>query len=246
MRPRVVFIGMVAGCAPASLPEPQHVEIPVQAAQASPIVATTDPVPPEPETVVPIREEWIAPHAQPTYFVPTASKATTARTALESVSKKGPVGGYTPITWFGEANVLADRASRHYAAAFHAVDAKPEQRVSVALAAAEMALAWYARLDELGYTKTPAAWRADPSLALTFEEEQRGVGLRWRDEALALVRLCADVVKKNDVQGPEATRCLSLERRYGRVALARAAPTEKGTCRCAKGDPLCGSDEWCD
>lgn len=248
MRSCTVPCLLLAACAPPAAPAPPPpptIEIPLQPEAPAPTeefeARATD------AGTVTLREEWASTQPIVTPVDDQLHEIAPLRDAFERQTKTAVTGGADAVTeWVKTTNAIADRLSRSYASAFRARDATDEQRVEIALAAAEVALLWFRRLDEMGFAKTPSAWRADPKMPLTFEEVSAGIGTRWRDEGLALVALCVSTAKAANVDTPAAKLCSQMYARYGRVAIAKAAPPPPATCRCARGDPLCSSDEWCD
>jgi hypothetical protein len=250
---RILFSLVLVACARTSVPEPpKTIDIPTQ---------PPAPVPPlpEPELVVSagdagavlLREEWVSLRKVKAPVEAQLRDVALIRRAFDDLIKAPPALEMDAAAiWVRRTNESADRVSRAYAAAFRASDATEAQRVEIALAGAEVALAWFRRLDAMGFAKTPAAWRTDPAMGLTFEEVSVGIGMRWRDEGLALVALCVATAKNGNVDNAAALACNLMQRRFGRVAIARTMPPKSDTkttpCRCAPGDPLCSTDDWCD
>jgi hypothetical protein len=112
--------------------------------------------------------------------------------------------------------------------------------------AATMILAWSRQLDEQGLTRAPAAYRTDATLALTFEDVANGPAKRWRQEGLALVHVCTEAARSENVDTAAAHDCATMRRTYARAVEARVA-TDAGACGCHPGDPLCSvtMNGWC-
>src|SRR5690606_28516814 len=95
----------------------------------------------------------------------------------------------------------------------------------------------------------PAAWRADPTLAVTFEDVAMGPARRWREEGLALLQLCIEAAFDASLKDASTARCVALRKKEGTAAVRRAfARGDAGAqgCRCAPGDPLCSEPfTWC-
>jgi len=159
--------------------------------------------------------------------------------------------------WYGRANALCDRASRMYAAAFHADDAPGVGRLEAIADAATLAMGMARTLDRLGIGEMPAGWKSDPALGSTFEEVAVGPTRRWRDEARVLVRQCTLASATLATDGgagagagstPDAVRrCTALRTGAPLPAAKGARAGDAGTCACAPGDPLCSASlgGWC-
>jgi hypothetical protein len=177
---------------------------------------------------------------QPSAGTAAAAAATTA-TATAAAAKEPLVKA-----WYGQAQGLVDQASRMYAAAFHASDAPREGRIVAIAEAAELDMAMARSLDEAGLGAMPAAWRADPAVASTFEDTAVGPTRRWRDEARVLARQCIEVAHESGVQTEAARRCAGL-RTGAPQKLAKGGADAGAGCACSPGDPLCSASlgGWC-
>lgn len=245
----------LSACAPrttvAPPPPPPSVEIaavaaPIQEEREEDAAVTTIDVP-----AVTLDDVW---STTKTSDVPHAQALAQARSSrarvLDALRTADAGAGMTPA-WFERVHVGAESTSRWFATAFHAADATPAQKIATALAGAESALDLASRLDALGLTQLPRTWRADPSLALTFEDVSAGPAKRWRDEGLALVQLCIEAAYDLGVEDASTATCKATRTRMGRVAVRRAFARDAGErgCRCHPGDPLCsesaGQRGWC-
>ena len=147
--------------------------------------------------------------------------------------------------WYAQAQVQVDQASRMYAAAFHASDAPREGRVDAIAEAAELDMTMARNLDDAGLGSMPAAWRADPAVASTFEDIAVGPTRRWRDEARVLARQCVQTAREQAVLTDAARRCTAL--RTGATPKTARRGADAGACACDPGDPLCSASlgGWC-
>jgi hypothetical protein len=148
--------------------------------------------------------------------------------------------------WFTQVQSSVDRASRMYAAAFHAEDAPREGRIDAIAEAAELALVMSRTLDDAGVGAMPRGWRSDPAVASSFEDVAVGPTRRWRDEARVLARECVITARDLAVTTDAARRCTTL--RTGSPVPKRAQIADAGAgCACSRGDPLCSASlgGWC-
>jgi hypothetical protein len=148
--------------------------------------------------------------------------------------------------WYTQVQVLADQASRMYAAAFHAADATREGRIEAIAEAAELDMTTARGLDDANLATLPPAWRADPAVASTFEDIAVGPTRRWRDEARVLARQCIEVARESGVITEAARRCTAL-RTGGPVKIVTRGADAGAPCACSPGDPLCSASlgGWC-
>jgi hypothetical protein len=146
---------------------------------------------------------------------------------------------------FEEARALFDKCNRAFAAAYHAPDATEEDRLTALAEAAAMLLAFSQRLASAGLTHAPQALRSDPAVALTFEDVAHGPVQRWRQEAVALLGLCASA--RGAADSPAGRSCLALRRGPDRARGKPDAGRTPNGCACAPGDPLCSASMsgWC-
>ena len=189
---------------------------------------------------------WTGPIAAGLGFTDALRKARAARDAFgrltaPAASAKEP----TIKTWYAQAQVQVDQASRMYAAAFHASDAPREGRVEAIAEAAELDMTMARNLDDAGLGSMPAAWRADPAVASTFEDIAVGPTRRWRDEARVLARQCVQTAHEQAVLTDAARRCTAL--RTGATPKTARRGADAGACACDPGDPLCSASlgGWC-
>lgn len=249
-------------CAKAIPPGP--VALPEQPPQAEPAEEAVDPTPepvplPQPASAPPLPQTWRIPEEEPRSFAEAITAARALRGTFDAKVTSftpGRDGGAPSSKDFERVNVLVDQTSRKYATAYHAPDATPATRVDSLREAAAMILAWSRRLDEAGLSRAPAGFRSDPSLSLTFEDVANGPAKRWREEGLALVGLCVDMVRGTSIDTPATRDCASLKQAYAAILTTRAksaplAPPrpkpEAAGCACDPGDPLCSASMsgWC-
>jgi hypothetical protein len=257
--------GKEAVSAPTSLAPPLDILIadpsapppPVVAPRAPPVrpteraAAAPEAAPealPEPD---PLPKTWTAPIVPGLAFADALRKARAARDAhgrfgaAPSTTKEAELKA-----WFTQGQAFADQASRMYAAAFHAPDAPREGRIEAIAEAAELDMRMARSLDEAGLGVMPQAWRADPTIASSFEDVAVGPTRRWRDEARVLARQCMQTARELVVVSDAAQRCAALRTgvppRTARRAPERAPDARPG-CACAPGDPLCSASlgGWC-
>ncbi|MDF2695323.1 MAG: hypothetical protein K0S65_3706, partial [Labilithrix sp.] len=150
-------------------------------------------------------------------------------------------GGAPSAKQFERANAWLDMTSRQLAAAYHAPDATDGNKIDALHQAASMILAWSRKLDELGLARAPASYRADPSIALTFEDVASGPAKRWRSEGAAPARHCVESARASHIESQAARECRTMLATYARVLAhprdAGAAPPATA-CACDPGDPL--------
>jgi len=180
-----------------------------------------------------------------------------ARSARDAFAKLGPPPLRTPVAadagtpddprkgWFTKAYPTVDRASRMYAAAFHAEDASREGRIDAIAEAAELDLTMSQKLDDVGIAAMPAAWRTDPAIASTFEDVAVGPTRRWREEARALAKQCVETARAVGVATAAAKKCATLPT-GARTKVAKGSDAG-ASCACDPGDPLCSASlgGWC-
>ncbi len=197
---------------------------------------------------VTLDDAWSTTKTSAVPYAHALSQARAARARVLDALRTADAGAGMTAAWFERVHLAAEATSRWFAAAFHASDASPAEKIAAALAGAEGALDLAARLDALGLTALPRTWRTDPSLALTFEDVSAGPTRRWRDEGLALVQLCVEAAYDLGVDDASARACKTTRTRMGRVAIRRAFGRDAGErgCRCHPGDPLCSETAaWC-
>lgn len=191
---------------------------------------------------------WTGPTIPGLSFTDALRKARVARDAFGRLVQPSAPAAKEAIVkaWYAQAQALVDQASRMYAAAFHASDAPRESRIDAIAEAAELAMAMARSLDEAGLGAMPAAWRADPAVASTFEDIAIGPTRRWRDEARVLARQCIDVARESGAQTEAARRCAVLRTGLPLRVVKHGADAGAG-CACASGDPLCSASlgGWC-
>lgn len=224
-------------------PPPAPVAKPVAPPRPLPVVVPSEP---EPE-VEPLPKAWAAPIVPVLGFSDALRKGRAARDAFERLAPPPPNAKEAiQKTWFGQAQMLVDQASRMYAGAFNAKDATREGRIDAIAEAAELDMTMARTLDEQNLGSMPAAWRSDPAVAGTFEDVEVGPTRRWRAEARVLTRQCIDTARVTNVVTDAARRCAAL-RTGVPVKLARQAPDAGAGCACSPGDPLCSASlgGWC-
>lgn len=235
---------------PIELPVQPEQEPPAAAATAPAATATEPPVPAPPaEKLPPLPASWSAPPKEVVPYAKALAAARDGRRAFESESFDGD-GGVPSPERYERANSLLETTSRRFAAAYHAPDVTEDGRIAALYDAADLVLAWARRLDEAGLARAPSGYRTSSKVALTFEDVVVGPAKRWREEGLALVRLCVDKAKSTKSTTMAARECAALRERYARVLQASsAARSDAGAtgCACDPGDPLCSSsmNGWC-
>lgn len=266
---RGVFVGWFAftlgACASgASAPERVHVPdvpVPVEVSRVEAAPEIPDPpslpLPPRPDDdpeTIPLRGAWAATFGHTASFSDAMLAVEVARRAWLSASRPlfttTDAGLPEPMA-FQSANQSVDLLNRRLAAAYYAPDAMKEERLRVLYQAASMLLGWAERLDQIGLATTPASYRADRRLALTFEEVAEGPAKRWRSEGYQLSKLCAERAAADQIDNPETRSCRTLHEGYRRIMVRGAAPPPKTPappeCACPPGDPLCSAtmSGWC-
>jgi hypothetical protein len=251
------FLLVLSACAPRLATAPT-VDIPptpvvvaaVDDASASAIEETGDAAAFAPiEVVVSPTWDWLSTETSVHAYSVSLSNGDFNRSKVDALLSSSDAGlGVTPA-WFADVNRRAQEMSGWYAHAFRAPNATSEQKVAVVLLAAESALRLAKRLDDAGLGSMPKTWRADPSLAVTFEDVSMGPAKRWREEGLALVQLCIEAAFDANVHDASTKKCQALRKAEGTAVIRRAyARSDAGAqgCRCAPGDPLCSEPAtWC-
>lgn len=190
---------------------------------------------------------WAAPIVPVLGFTDALRKGRAARAAFEHLAPPPPNAREASLkTWFGQAQLLVDQASRMYATAFNAKDATPDGRVDAIAEAAELDMTMARTLDEQNLGSMPAAWRSDPAVAGTFEDVDVGPTRRWRAEARVLSRQCVDTARQSNVVTDAARRCAALRTGLP-VKVVHQVPDAGTGCACFPGDPLCSASlgGWC-
>lgn len=263
----VAGVLLLAACGKEAVRDPSSTTIPAQPpaevvvadpiARPTPFEPASAPpldVPPADSTQEPLPPAWTGPAIPKLGF---ADAMTRARAARDSFTRLGPPPQPTGAPdaaaedprkgWFTKAYAAVDRASRMYAAAFHAADASREGRIDAIAEAAELDLAMSQKLDDVGLGAMPIAWRSDPSIASTFEDVAVGPTRRWREEARALAKQCVETARSIGVATESARKCVTLPT-GARAKLAKKGAPDGGTpCACDPGDPLCSASlgGWC-
>jgi hypothetical protein len=254
----LLALGAAAGCeaqgagprAPSVATAPPPLEVLVGEPSAEPPARAREQEGPREETangepeVLP--EVWSAPNIPGLSFADALRKARGARDAFGRLTPPATNAKEASMkTWFGQAQTFVDQASRMYAASFHAPDAPREGRIDAISEAAELDMTMARSLDEAGLGSLPAAWRADPAIASSFEDIAIGPTRRWRDEARVLAKQCIDTARDSGVLTDSARRCAAL--RTGTPQKAKAMPAANAGCACSPGDPLCSASlgGWC-
>lgn len=244
---------------PAQPPSPIDVVVADPIAPPTPFEPTAPPLEaPAPKSASddPLPASWSGPSIPKLAFADAMARARSARDAF---TKLGPPPQLPPVAvdagspddprkgWFTKAYPTVDRASRMYAAAFHAEDASREGRIDAIAEAAELDLTMSRKLDDAGIGAMPAAWRTDPAIASTFEDVAVGPTRRWREEARALAKQCVETARAIGVATPSAKKCTTLPT-GARVTTKVAKGSDAGaSCACDPGDPLCSASlgGWC-
>jgi hypothetical protein len=259
--PRFPFVELcfaLSGCTPRPATAPVAVEIPAAPvvvsvaddAGSSAIDETGDAAAFAPvEVFVAPSWDWLSTETSVHAYSVSVGNGDSARAKVDALLASSDAGlGITPA-WFSDVNRRAQDMSGWYAHAFRAPNATAEQKVAVALLAAESALRIGKRLDDVGLGAMPKTWRTDPSLAVTFEDVSMGPAKRWREEGLALVQLCIEAAFDSNVHDASTKKCQALRKAEGTAVIRRAfARSDAGAqgCRCAPGDPLCSEPQtWC-
>ena len=146
---------------------------------------------------------------------------------------------------FEDVRALFDKCNRAFAAAYHAPDSTDADRLIALAEAAAMLLLFSQRLETAGLRHAPPTLRADPTVALTYEDVAHGPVQRWRQEAVALLDLCASA--RGAPESPAGRSCLALRLGPAGPGKSDAGSAQNG-CACAPGDPLCSTSMtggWC-
>src|SRR5262249_40180138 len=144
---------------------------------------------------------------------------------------------------------------RRFAAAFHAPDGTPANKLETLREASEMLIGWSRRLDQSERYDGVPAYQTNrgtlppPPVTLTFEDVAIGPVARWRQEALALLQLCIDSARANHLEASSSARaCVHMRQQNARVRtrLRPDAGSSNG-CACDFGDPMCAASMsgWC-
>jgi hypothetical protein len=198
---------------------------------------------------------------------PFADAMRTARSARASFQPAAAAmvmpadAGAPSAKQFERASSLVELCSRQFAAAYHAPDASPTDRLDALREAATALLGWSRQLDDAGLARAPSAYRTDPRVALTYEDVANGPAKRWREEGLALVHACVESAHAGKLDTPASRECAAIRQAYTRIPARRppAASPDRATgttnvdagassaCACHFGDPLCSAslNGWC-
>ncbi len=194
----------------------------------------------EPETI-PLSGAWAATFGHTLSYADAMRNVATARAAFLAASK--PLfesdGGVPAPEEFQKANAQMDLLNRRFAGAYYAPNATKDERLAVLEEASVTLLRWERRLDEVGLHVTPATYRSDRRLSLTFEDVTEGPAKRWRNEGYQLSKLCL-----------ERAACKQLHDTYKTAMAKQGAPAKTpapAECACHPGDPLCSAtmSGWC-
>lgn len=241
---------------PAQPPSPIDVVVADPIAKPTPFEPAAPPFEtPAPKSASddPLPASWSGPSIPKLAFADAMARARTARDAFAklggppTVAAGADAGADDPRKgWFTKAYPTVDRASRMYAAAFHAEDASREGRIDAIAEAAELDLSMSQKLDDAGIGAMPATWRTDPAIASTFEDVAVGPTRRWREEARALAKQCVETARAIGVATPSAKKCTTLPT-GARVKVAKQGADAGASCACDPGDPLCSASlgGWC-
>lgn len=251
--PLVELAFALSACAPmappAPPPPPPIVAFVPREVPPAPIVEddAAAPLAPPPPPVVVLDDVWLETSDSTTPYRVAMDLGTGSRARPLAALGLRDGGALTPAA-FERIENDADTSSRWFAMAYRAADASPSEKVAAVLAAAETALDLADRLEAAGLSQVPEAWRADPSLSLTFEDVAEGPSRRMREEGLALVQLCIEAAGEVSTNDASAAKCRALRSTHGRVEILRAnaRDADAGGCRCHAGDPLCTENAaWC-
>jgi hypothetical protein len=238
------------------VPPPQPVEVanvePAPEIAEAPAAAVPARPDEEPDTI-PLSGAWAATFGHTASYAEAMQNVRKAREAFDAAStplQAAADGGLPNPTAFQRANALMDLLNRRFAAAYYAPNANTEERISVLESAARKLLEWSHDLDRLGLDVTPATFKADARLALTFEEVTEGPSKRWRNEGYQLSKLCVERAESERLDNASTKSCKTLHDRYRRVLLREPTPTKSkapAECACHPGDPLCSAtmSGWC-
>ncbi|MBX3229806.1 MAG: hypothetical protein KIT84_05685 [Labilithrix sp.] len=266
MRPLIrasVFVFGLAACAPTPRPvDPAAVAMPEQPPQpdeGEEGATATEPGPgpapapasaadaPKDDPSTMLNGAWSATFRHDQKWADAIKNMRDARAAY--VAAATPVftstSGVPAASEFQHVNMLLEQLNRRSAAAYYAPDATSEQRIEVLDEISTMLLRWSQKLDELGLTKTPASYRTNGKIALTFEDVVQGPAKRWRGEGLTLANLCVQRAKSDNVTTSAARACETLHKTY--TTAGAPPPATQPECACPAGDPLCSAsmNGWC-
>lgn len=251
---RSLLVLLLAGCAAKALPP----------AAAATEVAVTEPTPvlAEPEKIDPVIPVMISPdhpadlpsawkatfgHTKP--FVEAIAAARGARASFDAELKSmtSTDAGAPDGKQFERVASQLELANRRYAAAYHAPDANPQNKVDALNEATVMLFGWSVKLDENGLAKAPSHYKTDPAIALTFEDVANGPAKRWREEGLALSQLCVESARTSQIDNAKTKECAKLRQVYLRAVPKKVADGGATGCACPHGDPMCSSSMsgWC-
>ena len=266
---RALFLGslavMLVACAASNVSGPERVAVPdappqpVEIAKVEPAPEIPDlpavPVPDRPDEdpdTIPLSGAWAATFGHTSSYAEAIGTAHKTHDAFSVASKSlaSVDGGLPNPVDFQRANALMDLLNRRLAAAYYAPNATSEQRIAVLSEAASTLLAWSRQLDDMGLGVTPAAFKADHRIALTFEEVTEGPAKRWRGEGYALSKVCLERASSDRIDNAATKSCKQLHDLYKQVLLRGTAPPKTkapAECSCNPGDPLCSStmSGWC-
>lgn len=268
---RALFLGSLAGllmaCAASNAAGPSMVQVPeappplpVEIAKVEPAPEIPDPpalpVPDRPDEdpdTIPLSGAWAATFGHTASFAEASANARKVHDSFAVAAKalgSNVDGGLPSPTDFQRANALMDLLNRRLAAAYYAPNATSEQRIGVLSDAASTLLGWSRQLDDAGLNVTPAAFKADHRLALTFEEVTEGPAKRWRSEGYALSKVCVERAASDHIDDAASKTCKKLHDLYKQVLMRGTAPPKSkapAECACNPGDPLCSStmSGWC-
>lgn len=264
---RALFAGSLCSallaCAASNAGGPERVVVPdapqpVEVAKVEPapeIAESVVPVPDrpdeEPETI-PLTGAWAATFGHTLAFRQAMAEVTRLRGPFRVSANRLTLvdGGAPPVIDFHTAESTLDMLSRRYAAAYYAADATSAERVTVLEEAARTLLEYSKKLDDVGLTVVPAAFKTDHRLALTFEEVTEGPAKRWRSEGFQLAKLCVERSQNEHVDTDSAKGCKTLHDTYKAAVVKNTTPPKTkapAECACNPGDPLCSSsmNGWC-
>jgi hypothetical protein len=256
----VSVVGASCAARPSVGPPPQPIAIPTQPEQEAtslPPERMEGPVAIEPSVVVvgdagepPLPISWAVTFGHTRPFSEALRIARSSRASFDATAAQLGVDGGTPAaTQFERANALLEQTSRRFAAAFHAPDTTPANKLDALREASEMLVGWSLRLDQSNLRDAPVAYRSNPGVALTFEDVASGPVRRWHQEALALLQLCIESARANHLETSSSAReCVRLRKENARVRTRLRPDAGMSTgCACDFGDPLCSASMsgWC-
>lgn len=232
---------------PVDLPEQPEQPVVMVVADAADVPAVDEAAAAAPVEVV-LKGEWSKTEVYRSPYAHSRDAAELAAMETVKLLDTSAAGLGVTAAWYAAVNEKAERASLFYAIAYRAHDATPAQRIDAALEGGRHALGVAKRFEAVGLATLPKAWRAETTLAITFEDVAQGPARRWRDEGRALIQLCIESGAELDVQNASTTLCLDIRKAEGTVAVRRAFARDAGArgCKCSPGDPLCSeSAAWC-